>query len=494
MSASGVHAPWPAVLAVMASLLACVATLPVTHAPSPGSTGGGAPDFERGVAADTVHTLSSRPAFGPRLVVDRAGTATVVWTRKKNYQSAIVAATKTRDGAWSRPEVIGYGTGPQVAADGQGRVTVIWSTHRDGWSDGIRATRRTVQGRWQPPVQLSRDWRAPRYHWHWLLGTWEQDGFIGAFEPRLAVNRKGATVVTWQSGQNNPAARRLLPYRIKGVSRTGGAPWARGWSAPVDLTGPTWAENRELVFGPRRTVVALFESYVDGWQARRHVTGLGWTRTESLHRGGDGPPGEGRSWVGWDLDWSGLDVGGGGRALLVTQDDLANLDEPIDATVRKRGGHWSAWTNIATGVHTIEISPATRPVLFTPDGGALVAWTAWSSGVDSDGPPRAYLARRGPRGVWHPPAAIEGADAIAVLTDNQRGDVLRVTWTEVEGFTGSILFTASDDWTTPFPITSDFHGRASWPPLVAALHAGGGVEAVWVGSDRRLRARQFPAF
>ena len=116
-------------------------------------------DGEPGRGVGTVVTLLRRMQVSrPDVVVDAAGTMTVVW-------SAAGSVTTTRrpaGGNWGRRVVIGHGVAPQAGIDARGTVTVVWIQDKAGFGPQVMAARRTGARTMETAGRDLRRGRGPR--------------------------------------------------------------------------------------------------------------------------------------------------------------------------------------------------------------------------------------------------------------------------------------------------------------------------------------------
>lgn len=90
-------------------------------------------------------TTLSTDGQEPAVLVDRAGTTTVVWATDW-CRGPIYAARRLEGAEWGTSVQIGRGTAPQIAADAAGNVTVIFETNPAGRTTGISAARLPAGG------------------------------------------------------------------------------------------------------------------------------------------------------------------------------------------------------------------------------------------------------------------------------------------------------------------------------------------------------------
>ena len=159
--------------------------------------------------------LISQPlcdSVNPRVIVDAAGTFTVVWECfLERTWAAIQASQKSVDGSWTTPEIVSktlsfsLNQEAQLAVDGEGNVMVVWtSSSKEDFS--IQCSLQPKGGSWQEvPDRLS-------------LVTHD------AFCPKIGFDANGNAVAAWleQSGYGVEVAASVKP--------SGG-----GWQSSPDI-------------------------------------------------------------------------------------------------------------------------------------------------------------------------------------------------------------------------------------------------------------------
>jgi hypothetical protein len=125
---------------------------------------------------------SGQDAFNPKVAVDPAGDATIVWSRYDGSNWRIQARTLSQFGVVGVAPIAVSDTGvsgsePQVGVDAAGNAVITWIAN-DGVTDRIQTRTLTPAGALGPVLEVSTPGR----------NTWE---------PRLAVAPTGDTVLTW---------------------------------------------------------------------------------------------------------------------------------------------------------------------------------------------------------------------------------------------------------------------------------------------------------
>jgi len=177
-------------------------------------------------------SLAARAALTPRVAVDAAGDAVVVWVDLQGLDEAIQAATLPAGGAWSPPEDLSpAGSGdregvldPRVAVAPSGQAVAVW-THTTAVASEIAASSRPAGGQWSAPQTLSQADQA-------------------AVTAQVAVDDAGDTVAAWTrfDGQQRRFEAQAAERTPDGV-----------WSLPEPLSSPAQAPFE----GSQRPRVAL---------------------------------------------------------------------------------------------------------------------------------------------------------------------------------------------------------------------------------------------
>lgn len=290
------------------------------------------------------------PVSRPDVVVDAAGTTTVVWSAS----GTVTATRRPAGGRWGPHLTIGHGVSPEAGVDAHGTVTVAWTRQRAGFGPQVMATRRTVHGAWRTPVAMSAPVRSQGSTAH------------GAFLRDLAVGRSGAVVVSWLWGAEDSGA-----ARVQARYRPAGAGWGRiATLSQVEANSPVCA-----VDAAGRAVVVYV---VNGTAyAVRRPAGR-WTAPRVIGRHVEPPQ---------------LAVGDAGDVVVVWSALLLDLGvfRP-QAVTRPVGGPWSAPV-------TLDSAGPTEPVVGTGPGGTSTA--AWARPDGS-----VVAARHARTGTWSAPRVV----------------------------------------------------------------------------------------
>ncbi len=265
-------------------------------------------------------TLSSSAewASGAELAINQAGDAVVTWSGDDIVQAAVLAA----DGSVS-VDPVGPGFNPRPGIDAAGNATVVWQT-----SNAIHASVRPAGGSFSTPVDLSPS--GPVYL------------------PDVAVDPIGNAVAIWRaySGGN---------YGVQTATRSAGG----SFSAPVDLPGSTGGFFQAVRIDAAGTATA---AWLDQFGLR--------TATRPLGAAFSSP-----SSLGLARDGLRLAVSPAGAASLAWDAYVGGRYE-ARASVRAPGGAFTAPTTVSpAGVTAFSASTAVDA-----EGDAIAAWQT-SGGV-----------------------------------------------------------------------------------------------------------------
>lgn len=148
--------------------------------------------------------VDSHPFANPRPALSERGDAAVVWTQENGKGSVLVyLATRTPDGAWTRPASVddalspplGYARCAQVAFTPSGDLFVVWYQDSGG-GNRVLAAHRSPDGEWIEPGDAPTELSSP--------------GAEGIF-PVLAIGGEGGLLATWSERRGDDwviAARR----------------------------------------------------------------------------------------------------------------------------------------------------------------------------------------------------------------------------------------------------------------------------------------------
>lgn len=120
-------------------------------------------------------------SYAPTVAMDDKGGAVVAWQWWDGSYRRIVAAVRSSDGAWSKPDELSApghtATAPEVAMDAAGNAIAAW-IRSNGIAPAAQTASRPAGGAWSLPQNLSRRGR-------------------NAASVDLAMNRRGDAVLSW---------------------------------------------------------------------------------------------------------------------------------------------------------------------------------------------------------------------------------------------------------------------------------------------------------
>jgi hypothetical protein len=172
----------------------------------------------------------------PDVGLDDAGDAVAVWYRAGGGQHQVVQSTvRPAAGAWGPVTNVSSTTHdaqqPHVAVDAGGDAVALWEEYEDSTNNYAvqAATRATVNGIWQPPVDLS-------------------STGVNTANAQLASAPEGETVAVWARSDN-----------FSGSVQSASRPPAGGWTAPVNVSTDTTDTPAPLVaMDPAGDAVAVW--------------------------------------------------------------------------------------------------------------------------------------------------------------------------------------------------------------------------------------------
>jgi hypothetical protein len=339
----------------------------------------------------------------PRVAIDEAGDAVVVWEDNAAERTTVKTATRGPEGTWSRPHELGPGFEPEVALDPGGRAVVVWAGVR-----GIEAAVQAAGGNWSkravvspevfalgPDVAIDDAGEAIAI-WHgadprnsivqvatlkpgqaWSAGRKLSSGGRNAVAPRIAVDPAGAAVAVWRRRDGHRSI-------VEAATRTA----AGAWSGPAALSAA--GENAvepEVAIGPAGEAVAIWKRF-DGAHAivqsdSRNV-GTRWSRPVDLSR-----PGR-------NAEEPEVAIDPGGEAVAVWERFDGRWDR-IQSASRRPGGSWSKPTDLS-GPGRSSHEPQ---VAVDAAGEAVAVWER-----TTEGGPQVQALSRPAGGSWSGPTGL----------------------------------------------------------------------------------------
>lgn len=406
-------------------------------------------------------SASASPAGTPRVAVDGAGTATLVWSQGP----AVMASTRPAGGAWSAPTRISLAGSdtlyPDVAAFPDGRAIAVWSSY-DGANYRVQASTRNAAGTWTAPATLSAEgqpartpdvvvdasgrvtatWARRDAGWFRVQassrnadGTWTTPDTISepgrdASDPLLAVGASGVLAVAWQGSDG-------LNPRTQVSTRAPGAPWSG--ASKVSPAGKD-AGGHDVSVSPSgsATVVwILSDAAASQVQASTQV-GSGWSPAAPLSQAGQVP-----------ATPPVMETDGAGNPTVAWTDTTDGMTFRVRATARTAGGAWATPALVSTpGVNSFK-----PQVTVAPDGVAHLTWEISGTLQGSSHPAD---------GAWSAPRPVSGPTGeatMATMATDARGDTV-VAWYLADGGAGiyQVQATALD---SAGPIVTAFSAPAA---------------------------------
>lgn len=194
-------------------------------------------------AATPIQTVSGQTGQVPKVVMDAAGNAIVVWQQYAatgNGLAIFAARFDAHAAAWKPAVQIDAGTGagnPQVALDGAGNGVAVWEQASAG------AVAQVAGARWS---QSAGTWSAPQV---------VQSSTLRAYNPQLAVASDGGATVVWTQAEANGTLT-IQAARAAGATATWGAQQAL--SPATGVNGGNWPQAKA---DPGGNVTVLWEQY-----------------------------------------------------------------------------------------------------------------------------------------------------------------------------------------------------------------------------------------
>lgn len=175
------------------------------------SSGGNATIRVRGIRPDgTLGAIQTISAPGekvdfPQIAMNGDGAAVIVWERTNDDGTHVVVQARSRSANGMLGPIVNLTAGhksfsPRAAIAADGSAIVVWQ-RREGAHDFVQAASRTGFGTFGPSEDIS------------------TAGHSG-FSPRVAMNRRGDTIVVWQA---NTGAATLIQARARSAGAAFGA-------------------------------------------------------------------------------------------------------------------------------------------------------------------------------------------------------------------------------------------------------------------------------
>jgi hypothetical protein len=185
-----------------------------------------------------------------QLVVDRAGTATVIWVQDELNLSGLWTNRYLPGDGWQEPSriesVAGELYAPKLAMDENGRGIAVWE-RREGHRLRIRASHYTPESGWTPPRDID-------------------SGGGNAVSPQVAMHVDGNVIAAWtlrsDTGNRRVVARHFVPGRGWGVHQTVSADGEDAYEVQLamDVDGDAFATWEQESHGEETVVASRFEA------------------------------------------------------------------------------------------------------------------------------------------------------------------------------------------------------------------------------------------
>lgn len=189
------------------------------------------------------------PYFYPRIAMDAAGNALVVWNQyEENYGDSIWANRYTTEGGWSTAAQISeYGVyyNPQIATDAAGNALAVWEQHESEGSSTIWAIRYIEGSGWDTAELISE--------------------YGAYFHPQISTQADGNALAVWEQHDSEDSSSIWAIRYIKGS----------GWGTAVPISpdvGPAFYPKIATDTIDNALVIWVQEyedSYVEGIWANR---------------------------------------------------------------------------------------------------------------------------------------------------------------------------------------------------------------------------------
>ena len=209
--------------------------------------------------AQLLETDDTAEATYPQLAVDSEGNAITVWSQSDGAMEKIWSNRYEIGVGWGTACVINPGGGsvydePQVAMDVEGNAIAIWTQYYDG-STSVFSNRYVVGSGWGVAEVI------------------EDNNFVHAHNPRLAMNSEGIAVAVWTQDVD------IWSNRYTVESGWGMDELVETGSSISHIPSPTVAVDSE---GNAIYVWSRYDGTCSNVSSKRYDIQLGWGTTELL--------------------------------------------------------------------------------------------------------------------------------------------------------------------------------------------------------------------
>ena len=202
-------------------------------------------------------------AYSPKVAVDGAGGAIVVWTRYNGSKDVVQAALKPAGEPWGKPVTLSEAgeetSEPQVAMDPAGDAVVVWRQF-NGSDYIVQAAVKPASEPWGKPVTLS-------------------EAGEETSEPQVAVDPAGDAVVVWRRFNGSD-------YIVQAAVKPASEPW--GKPATLSEAGQEASEPQVAVdaAGEATAVWRRYNGSDHVIQAAEEPAGEPWSKPATLSEAG----------------------------------------------------------------------------------------------------------------------------------------------------------------------------------------------------------------
>ena len=405
-------------------------------------------------------SVAGTGAYGPRIALNSAGDAVVVWHQEDGSGNLQVYKAELKGGSWSLPADLAdhlsvAGTNaydPRVALNAAGDVIVVWwQEYGNGIYQVYKAERQG--GNWSTPANLD-DYLS-------MAGT-------SAAYPQVALNDAGDAVVVWKQHGIYKAERR------------------RGsWNMPANIDdhlspGGTGADSPQVAMNAAGDAVVVWMqddggNYLQIYKAEFHAGS--WSKPT-------------------DLD-DHLSVGGthayspqvalntAGDAVVVWWQSDGSFNQAYKA--ERHGGNWTVPTNLDDHLSFAGTHASSPQVALNAAGNAVVVWVQYD-GNDS----QVYKAERQDSSLNTPTSladhlSIAGTNASSPqVALNAAGDAVML-WVQFDGSSNLQVYKAEHhggSWTVPTNLDDHLSlAGTDASDAQVALNTSGDAVVVWQQKD-----------
>ena len=414
-----------------------------------------------------IDTSNASEASNPKVAVDPAGDAIVVWSQWYGADDTTgIWASRYAGAVWGNPVEIGSGFYPQVVADAAGNAVAVWGqSNLTAGSSSIQSRRFTPGVGWSSARVID------------AVANWGGQDILGVSGSIVAMNPAGDAFVVWNRDLNYGVGSQIMVVRsVRGSDW--GTPVAIG--RPVESRGPipdvaTDSMGNAIVVWSRYTGSVLPVVPPQVW-ASQYTVGVGWDSEQSI------------------------DLGTG-----LADNPHAVFDSKGDAVViwnQRYGTRFHLWANTyvvgegwrsATLVERSTGGVSAPQVVAYGNGNAIAVWSQ-GDGTRESVWSNVYLEGMGWRRATPIDASLNDEFNPQVGVDSG-GNAMAVwqQWNGVRYGVWSSSFEASDGWNKPTQL--DNGSESAFSPQIAVNELGDGIAIwqQWNGTDFNIWASRYDA-